>query len=280
MTSESRPLHRDSPTLRRLALAHPVTFAVAMTVVFALALVCWPLLVPVAELRPPTAGWALWGVSATRVLVPAMVLTALAWWHLAGFARRVTWSTLWPSLPLVLFVVVNLAFGTGSWVTDPRTLAVAAFTYAALGFGEEATFRGVVLRALEPIGLMRAAVISALLFGAFHLINLVTGASLLDVSFSVLYTALIGFAFAAPALVTGAIWPLIVIHALMDLANAVQAGAPLAVSVSASSPDLTSRLLSAVPNALLALYGYWLLRRHLTHRGRADDHAGVAGRER
>ena len=265
MTTDQPTLSPTVSTLRRMAATRPVTLATTASVVFAVALLCWPLLFPRADLRPATAGWGLWGVNVTRVLLPAVALTALGWWRHAGFTRPVTWSTLWPSLPLVLFIVLNLVSGSGSWVSDPATLAIAAVTMLALGFGEEATFRGVVLRVLQPIGLMRAAVLSALLFGAFHLVNLSLGSSPVDVGFQVLYTALIGFTFAATALVTGAIWPLILIHAAMDLANAVQAGVPLAAA-STTSPDLASRFLAAVPNALLAAYGYWLLRRHLAHQ--------------
>ena len=130
------------------------------------------------------------------------------------------------------------------------------------------------------IALMRAAVISSVLFGAFHLVNLAMGSSPVDVAFRFLYTALIGFAFAAPALVTGAIWPVILIHAVMDLANTIQASAPLAVAASASSPDLPSRFLTAIPNALLAAYGYWLLRRHLTHAAARNQQGAVPGRGR
>ncbi len=261
-------------SLRRYAAARPVTLAVAATALFALALVCWPLLFPRSALRPATAGWALAGLDATRVVVPAVLLTALGLWRTAGFTRRLTWPTLWPFLPLLLFVLLNLASGNGNWITSPKTLAIATLTMLAVGFGEEATFRGVALRVLQPTGLMRAAVLSSVLFGALHLVNLAQGADPVDVGFQVLYTALIGFAFAAPALVTGAIWPLIVIHAAMDLANSIQASAPLALAASASSPDLASRLLAAIPNALLAAYGYWLLRRHLAHDA-ASNHDGT-----
>jgi hypothetical protein len=260
-----------------MAADRPVTVAVATTALFALALVCWPLLFPRSALRPATAGWALAGLDATRIVVPAILLTALGLWRTAGFTRRLTWADLWPFLPLLLFVVLNLASGNGNWATSPKTLTIATITMLTVGFGEEATFRGVALRALQSIGLMRAAVLSAVLFGAFHLVNLSLGSSPTDVAFQVLYTALIGFAFAAPALVTGAIWPLIVIHAVMDLANTIQASAPLAVAASASSPDLASRFLTAVPNALLAAYGYWLLRRHLTHDAASNHHGTTSG---
>ena len=279
MTSDSSTLSTHGPTQRRLIAARPVTVAVAATVLFALALVCWPLLFPTSALHPATAGWALAGLDATRIVVPAVLLTALGLWRTAGFTRRVTWPTLWPFLPLLLFVVLNLVSGNGNWVTGPKTLVIATITMLTVGFGEEAVFRGVVLRALQSTGLMRAAVVSAVLFGAFHLVNLALGADPVDVGFQVLYTALIGFAFAAPALVTGAIWPLIVIHAVMDLANSIQASAPLALAASASSPDLASRLLAALPNALFAAYGYWLLRRHLARDAARDHHGTMSGQE-
>ncbi len=280
MNSESLTLSTKGSTQRRVIADHPVAVAVASTVLFALALVCWPLLFPRSALRAPTAGWALAGLDATRILVPAILLTALGWWRTAGFTRRITWPTLWPFLPLLLFVVLNLISGSGEWVTGPKTLAIATITMLTVGFGEEATFRGVVLRALESIGLMRAAVISSVLFGAFHLVNLAMGSSPVDVAFRFLYTALIGFAFAAPALVTGAIWPVILIHAAMDLAGTIQASAPLAAAASASSPDLPSRFLTAIPSALLAAYGYWLLRRHLTHAAARNQQGAVPGRGR
>ena len=66
----------------------------------------------------------------------------------------------------------------------------------------------------------------------------------------------------------------------MDLANSIQASAPLAVAASASSPDLASRFLTAIPNALLAAYGYWLLRRHLTHAAAGNQQGTVSGRGR
>ena len=48
-------------------------------------------------------------------------------------------------------------------------------TFLALGFGEEAMFRGVVLRALASVGWMGAAVLSGVLFGLMHLVNLRAG---------------------------------------------------------------------------------------------------------
>ncbi len=248
--------------MRRVARTHPIAFATATTVLFGCVLAGWPLLAPPGDLRVSSPGWALWGLNATRLLVPVVLLTALGWWTVAGFGRRLTWPTLWPFLPLMLLIVLNLLSGSGTWQSDPRTLAVTTLTMLAVGFGEEAVFRGVVLRALERIGRNRAAMLSALLFGAFHVVNVALGAGPVDVGFQVLYTALLGYAFAATALVTGAIWPLVAIHTLMDLAYQVQAGTSVAASAASSTIDLTDRLLAAIPNLALAAYGYWLIRRN------------------
>jgi uncharacterized protein len=266
MTSLSTSLPASTVAIRRFATRRPVVTAVAVTTGFALALLGWLLAVPASALETSTGGWSLLGLDATRIILPAALLTALGWWRRAGFATRPTRSTVLPFLPLLLYPAIPLVFGPGITMNDPRTLAMATVTMLAVGFGEEATFRGVVLTALRSRGLMRAAIGSAALFGAFHLMNLWAGLHPVDVGFQVLYTALVGFAFAATALVTGAIWPLVVIHFAIDFSNTIQSSAPIAAATAPSSPDVGNGLINVALAAVFAGYGYWLLRRHL--RGR------------
>jgi membrane protease YdiL (CAAX protease family) len=239
--------------VRFLAIHWPLAFAATATLAFALGLLACLLALP-RSLQDP-------GLAAARVLIPVALLTALGWWRTTGFAQRPTLATIAPFLPFALFPLLPLVFGPGIVVTDPRRLALLCATYLALGFGEEATFRGVVLRALAPGRPWRAAAMSSILFGAMHLVNLAVGANAVNVGFQVLYTTLIGCAFAGAALVTGEIWPLIIVHAAMDFVNAIQRR-PGTGSTQAG-PDIATGLLNVALFAPFAVYGYWLLRRHL-----------------
>lgn len=83
---------------------------------------------------------------AWRFLVPTALLTVLGWWGVAGFTRRSTWRSLVPFLPLILLyvvlpvVVLPALFGVASHSLGYFTLV--AVSALAVGFGDEATFRG------------------------------------------------------------------------------------------------------------------------------------------
>ncbi len=249
--------------MQRFSSRQPVAFAVLVTVVFTLGLLVWALTISHSVTTLEITRWKLFGLDATRILIPVVFLTALGWWRMSGFAQRPTWSTILPFLPLLLIPLMPLLFGSGFKVTDPWDIAVLVVTYLALGFGEEAIFRGVVLRALAPRGWMHAAVLSAILFGSMHLVNLAIGNNPGNVGFQVVYTALIGFAYAAAALVTGAIWPLILIHFAQDFINAMQQAPYTTTSSSTTGIDVASGLINVAILMIFAAYGYWLLRHHL-----------------
>lgn len=146
-------------------------------------------------------------------LILAVVVTRLHWWGRIGF-RRATPSNLLLVLPVLLPAVVNFYPG----VRFPGFGAAAGFLLLALavGFVEETAFRGLMLRALEPLGVWRAVIITTILFSVTHLMNVMAGEAGLQAALQLLYTAAVGFAFAALVLRTGTIWPLIVAHALID----------------------------------------------------------------
>ena len=88
-----------------------------------------------------------------------------------------------------------------------------------IGFVEEVFFRGLILRAIAPRGLWKAAIISSIVFGLLHSLNLLAGANPLDTLLQLGYTLAIGFGFAAVGLRTRVIWPLVIIHGLIDFAS-------------------------------------------------------------
>ena len=189
------------------------------------------------------------------------LLTSLGWWRRAGFTKLPDARSLLVVLPLLIIPAIQLlAFDLGTH--DTVMIVVIIEAAIAAGFTEEALFRGVILRALEPIGLFAAAVLSSVLFGVVHLVNLVAGADLLLTVDQVVSAGALGFAFAAVVLVTGRIWPVIVIHAGMDILGMLMAGD--FINREPSTLSIVQVVVSNVVfTALFAGYGYWLLRRHL-----------------
>jgi membrane protease YdiL (CAAX protease family) len=85
-----------------------------------------------------------------------------------------------------------------------------------VGFVEETYFRGMILRALLRRGPWQAVIISSLFFGILHLLNGAAGANLAATLLQVVYAVAIGLMYAALALRTQTILPLIVTHGLTD----------------------------------------------------------------
>jgi membrane protease YdiL (CAAX protease family) len=192
-----------------------------------------------------------------RVLVPTVLLTGLGWWGLAGFTRRSTGRSLVPFLPLVLLLdllpLLTLVTGVAGHGAGHHVLA--AVSVLAVGFGDEALYRGVVLQTLLPRGAVRAVLLSSALYGAAYLTTIAVGVDPAKVGVQAVNSAGVGVAFAALVVVTGTIWPLVLVDAAwMVVFYLVPAGS--------SRPDVVTAVVEVAMGALAAAYGIWLLRRH------------------
>ena len=155
-------------------------------------------------------------------LLGALLLTGMRFWKGAGFRAlasprdlRLYWL---PFIP----VVINLIYGIE--IKSASSLAYYFVLAGMVGFVEEVFFRGLILRTLAPKGSVRAVIISSVLFGLLHSLNVLGGSNALYTLLQVAYALAIGLAFAAITLRTGAIWPLVIIHALIDFASFVASG--------------------------------------------------------
>ena len=141
----------------------------------------------------------------------AVVLTALGWWRAAGFNRPARWRNLrllW--IPAAALIVLPLVSGVHTLA--PTTAGFLVVAYALTGFTEEAWYRGLLLRVLGPIGPRRAVFLSAALFGAAHLVNLMFRANPFLVFAQAIGAFSEGVGLAALRLRMNTIWPLIVLH--------------------------------------------------------------------
>jgi membrane protease YdiL (CAAX protease family) len=135
-----------------------------------------------------------------------------------------------------------------------------------VGFAEEALLRGIVLRALLPGGVMRAAILSSVIFGLAHLTNMFEGRDALSTLVQAVYATFLGIGFAGPRLFSGTIWPAIVLHGLVDFVDAASRGFARTNEVKPVTAGQAVMVLAIT--GLYALYGLWLIRR--TSRRRAE----------
>jgi membrane protease YdiL (CAAX protease family) len=112
--------------------------------------------------------------------------------------------------------IVNLAYG-GINVTGIGQAALYLLLALLVGFNEEVFFRGLMLKPLAQRGPWRAAIITAILFGITHSLNVLAGSNPGYVALQIGYALAIGFGYAAMALTAGTIWPLILAHFLTNL---------------------------------------------------------------
>ncbi len=150
-------------------------------------------------------------------VLAAGLLGALGWWRVVGFRRAATPRDLLWVLPLLLPVLLNLVVGLefGGLLLTFELLLIALL----IGFAEETIYRGLMLNALKARGHWTAAIVTSVLFGVSHSLNLLSGKSGAEILIQVAYALAIGFGFAAVALRTGLIWPLILVHALINFTS-------------------------------------------------------------
>lgn len=121
-------------------------------------------------------------------------------------------------VPFILLCTVNLWFGicpqysVGSQILAVMTMALAAFV-------EEIIFRGLLYRAIEKDSVKQAIVISAVTFGAGHIVNLLTGQGNLDTFLQMGYAIAVGFAFVMVFYKSGSLIPCIATHAVINMTS-------------------------------------------------------------
>ena len=136
-------------------------------------------------------------------------------WRASAAAGPASWRD--TRLLLVPALVALAPLATGLDMPATSTVAVLVMGYTATGIFEEVWHRGVVLDALRPVGLRRAAVIGGALFGASHLTNVAFGQPLAVSLAQSVGAFCFGVGFSILRWRTNAVWLLVAIHAVGDL---------------------------------------------------------------
>ncbi len=177
-------------------------------------------------------------------ILVAAALSAAKLWRESGFNLPYEWRdayVLW--FPCI--VVLVLPFLMGIKASDFNTFAYLVVGYALTGFMEEGLMRGMVLRALKPLGVTRSVVISALLFGLMHIGNMLYRSPAIVLA-QMLGAFVHGIGLASLRLRTNTIWFVVVLHGLHDLAL--------------KYTNFPAIPLDVIQVTLLMIYGIFLLR--------------------
>lgn len=232
---------------RRLATAvlnqfqqHPIKAAVTL---FALDLLLSVLSAVIIQTLLPQADAPFITMCVLAVAITGL-LTVLHWWREVGFNAPAQWRSLrllW--LPAVVAVVLPLLGGVHG--LPAKTAVYFIVAYLITGYMEEAWVRGLILRVLQPIGPVRAVLVSALLFALLHSANFLFRNPAIVLA-QMVGAFCFGVAFAALRLRTNTIWFLIILHMLHDLFLHIT-GFPVIP-------------LDVVQDTILLIYGIYLLR--------------------
>ena len=168
-------------------------------------------------------------------------------------------------VPLILMSLINATNGLG--LTAPLELSLLmAVNMAAAGYVEEVIFRGFLFRAMAKDNLRSAVIVSAVTFGAEHIVNLANTEDTLGVLLQVGYAMVIGLLYTAVVYKGGSLWPCIFSHMFVNGSSvfALEEGpfTDFAARLSGSTDPRTAELFSC---ALLVIvsggYALWLWRK-------------------
>lgn len=189
-----------------------------------------------------------------NAVLAIVILSALRGWREAGFNAPSQWKNMSLFLvPLALLIGSTLFFQPQ--LPEPGKIVVLIIVTLLIGFQEEAIFRGILLSAFRPQGVMKAALISAALFGIIHINSLFVGRDPIFVLSQVVASFLGAIGLGALRIRTNSVVPLVLLHAFNDFVQFSATGGMEAGDVALYIP-----ILKVVISGLMALYGFYLLR--------------------
>ena len=212
--------------------------------------------------------------TATQVLVPVVCICILAvvstvWIIRNGLSEKYglcrfkgTGQQFLYFIPLIIMSCVNLKNGLG--LNAPAAVALLMMVNLAVaGYVEEIIFRGFLFRAMAKDNLRSAIIVSAITFGAGHIVNLANTADTLGVLLQVCYAIVIGFLYTIVVYKGGSLWPCIASHMFVNgsSAFALEQG-PFSDFVAAvfaqASTDLVQVCSSVFIMVVSGSYALWL----------------------
>ena len=118
-------------------------------------------------------------------------------------------------IPLILILTVNLWNGINLNHSAAETI-ICILNMLNVGFIEEIIFRGFLFKMMAKSNVKSAIIVSAITFGAGHIVNLFVGADLIPTLIQICYAASIGYLFVIIFYKSQSLVPCIVTHSLVN----------------------------------------------------------------
>ena len=200
------------------------------------------------------------------------IVALLIWWKPVGFSRHEKGSLkfilppLLYSTILILFALTQRGDATGFLGTKGiQQLLLVILAVLMVGYTEELMFRGILFYgSVARFRELWGAIISAAIFGAFHFINLMAGQGMAYTTAQVVHAGFDGFMYATLRLITGSLWPVMLLHGLWDLGVA---GGQAALQTSSSggaqsiaqvqAGGISVSPMQILPGLLYGIFVFW-----------------------
>lgn len=137
------------------------------------------------------------------------------------------------------------------------------FIYASMmifiAFIEELLFRGFLINALKPKGIYFAIIVSSVIFGLLHSVNIIGGKSMIDTIVQVVFAILIGILLAQLYLITNSIIPGMIWHFVNNFFNSIS-------NKSENATQYYTLLLIVLLSIIYAIYLFWMMKKERSTR--------------
>jgi membrane protease YdiL (CAAX protease family) len=160
---------------------------------------------------------------------------------------------------VLLVTAMTSIVTTGLTVTSFSGLAYLVVLAGSVGFVEEVTFRGFILRAWLKKGTTTAVVVSSALFSLAHLTQLMGGQSVYATALQCVFSFVLGLALALVVVRTQSLFGVIAFRALFDFVQLVSTSP--GASVSSSSVTGLPLVGAFCSTAILVVFVAWLVKK-------------------
>ena len=118
-------------------------------------------------------------------------------------------------VPLAVLASTNLWWGFQLNLTIGET-ALYVISMLCVGFLEEVIFRGFLFQAICKTNVKLAVIISSIIFGVGHIVNLLNGRDIPETLMQICYAVAVGFLFTILFYKGKSLWPCIVTHSAIN----------------------------------------------------------------
>jgi membrane protease YdiL (CAAX protease family) len=188
--------------------------------------------------------------AAVTTIVPLFFIWRLGWWEDVGLVST-TQNVYALAVPLILTFFPLVFFGT--YTMEPQRVQIFLLAVLFTGISEEVVYRGLFIRAFLPRGKWQAVLLPAVIFAAAHIVQSLGGGMSFEENLTQIANAFFyGVMLGAVRLRINNVWPLIILHTIIDLFW-VTSGLADGVYLMTDIP-LSIYLVEWVPSILAAVY--------------------------